>query len=1171
MLTADDVPPKIVFLLDNGTSMEQIYWHEGYYNSEDYTPDVLEQQDVIEVRLVASGNGFFNENGYGIVNIGTDSNRQYCLGPILDNLEIDSTNCLQATTSSFKDQYGSATWTINGKTLILPSEPSNAYVDSVIDKAAHFRYSKNYLNWLFFYKAPIDSNGDGIDDTVLPNKSRFYFAKKAIMTVAKKAANKAEFGLYAFNTDFEGAKREQPISEVVNTPLAADWANNTLTVDFYNNVNKMETTLYSPLAEGLASVGGEFADKSTHVLSLYCQKLFTILISAGVSSENKPALYVSEHSPVPDVLSDYDNDGESSSITISGTTYTIPTKHDGSTYLDDVAQYLYTNDIPQYVDAEGFQNIKTYTIGFMGTEEGNRFLINTSNNGNGNFNLYDETDPEYGKYHFVAESPNNLSGAILAAVNDILDATSSFTAPVVPVTRTTSGNRIYMAFFKPKESKFWEGNVTKFGIADDNTIIDANGNPATWPNGAIREDAIPYWQTKDWADPTKTNYYIHNASRNIYTYLRENKDITHPHNAFIADNDRLTVGILGNPTLTKTEIVNYVRGADVFDEDSDGNIDENRMVITGDVLHSEPAVVNYKYPNGTSETIVYFGANDGMLHAVLDQTDPNVNVENDETNHGTEAWAFIPPDQLHRLKDMVEGLDHQYYVDSSPKSYFYDVDNDGLVDISDGDQIILICGERKGGTSYFALDVTDPMNPKYMWRIDQSNTKNGILTLKDVEFNNGGLFQNGDPLRIWDGQGNWGPDIAAYVDGTLSGFLLSYENGAITFEVGQLVSNLTPAIWDDYKDGGTSTPFILGMIDSIINTDPDVIIAELGESWSEPEFGLVKIPDPDTTVTPVPVFFIGAGYSSDNSSGAAVLAINVFTGQVVKKFKNDASISGMDYSIASTVTAIDEDGNGFVDKVYVGDLGGQIWRIGKFNPLNFPESDENIMSWTAQVLFVSDPVYEGKFYYPPSVTFEKGYDLVFAGTGNREDACNPNSSDRIYSIKDTHTNSLLTEYDLVDVTDPTAPVPNLDKTGDVDGNSYNDEGWYVRLASGEKVLAEGIVFYKTFYLTTFTPNNDPCLPGGYGKAYALNYKTAAAVIDFDNDTNKERSIDIGGGIPSKVVTVITDSGSVKLLISVGSANPDANSQSFAAGVVTIDPLVPPVNFFYMWWREVLKL
>ncbi len=30
----------------------------------------------------------------------------------------------------------------------------------------------------------------------------------------------------------------------------------------------------------------------------------------------------------------------------------------------------------------------------------------------------------------------------------------------------------------------------------------------------------------------------------------------------------------------------------------------------------------------------------------------------------------------------------------------------------DGDKVIIVCGERKGGTGYFALDVTDPSSPQ---------------------------------------------------------------------------------------------------------------------------------------------------------------------------------------------------------------------------------------------------------------------------------------------------------------------------------------------------------------------------------------------------------------------------------------------------------------------------
>ena len=90
-----------------------------------------------------------------------------------------------------------------------------------------------------------------------------------------------------------------------------------------------------------------------------------------------------------------------------------------------------------------------------------------------------------------------------------------------------------------------------------------------------------------------------------------------------------------------------------------------------------------------------------------------------------------------------------------------------------------------------------------------------------------------------------------------------------------------------------------------------------------------------------------------------MLAIDVLTGQVVKKFKNDTSISGMDYSIASTVAAIDENGNGFVDKVYVGDLGGQMWRIGKFTDTSGNPPASKV--YRAARIILSQPGLDGYF------------------------------------------------------------------------------------------------------------------------------------------------------------------------------------------------------------------
>ncbi len=1193
-VTADDLPPNIVILIDNGVEMKHPVTHGDYDNSVDYTPAVGTESDVVVNGL--SGNGFFNANGYGIFSQGGS----YYLVPVDGDLELDSSIKLEETGGK-----GTGIWTINGQTITLPLEASAAVdADGIKDNAGEFRYSKNYLNWLFFYTAAVDLDGDSVDEPVydggaLPNKSRFYYAKGALMTVGRLSSNKAKFAIYNFTSTADGASNVQPLGDVVVT-LGATPEDNILDPNYINNINNMGTVIYSPLAEGMGRIGGYLDSNSSGSVDAnnYCQKNFVIAVTPGMSSEDKS----DSNQGIPDSLSDYDQDGTDGvgnngpgqgTLTVDSVDYTIATHINGSTYLDDVAHYFYTHDMRVSNDPTGaFQNITTYTVGFMATPESRVFLINTSNNGNGKPNLTNSADPDYGKYHFDAASANGLSQAVLDAVNSIISQTSSFTAPVVPVTRTTSGNKIYMAFFKPLDGNFWEGNVTKFGLNASSEIISSDGNPATWPNGSMREDAKPYWATIDWADISKSNG-IHNNSRKIYTYLGAVDSLTDAANGFTSANANLTAMMLGNPTdvtvngnpvTGRDKVIEYIRGADVLDADADTDVTENRPVITGDVLHSEPLVFTYQYADDSAKTLVFFGANDGMLHAVLDVTDPDVNATGDETHYGTEAWAFIPPDQLNRLKYVLEGTVHRDYVDSSPKAYFHDVDQDGLVDSGDGDKVILVCGLRKGGSSYFALDITDPDAPEYLWRIGSSNdSETGTVELSFITRYAGGSFQDGDSLRLWNGAGEW-HDAALVVGNETGDVFVTYDNRTLDFSVGKWLGNLTTGMYADYMASNPTGPFVWGKIVSMTSTDPDVVIAELGQSWSEPEFGLVKTTDTDTTGTAV--CFIGGGYSADDSAGKAVVAVNLFTGAVVKKF-----VTGMNYSVASTIKVVDEDGNGFVDKLYVGDLGGQMWRFGQVttdsggNPLSFPNTDENINAWVGQIFFsaptyvVDSTTYRRKFYYPPSVTLEKGYDLIFMGTGCRENACDTTTgADRIYAIKDVHGTSALTETDLVDVTDPAEAVPNLNNTnGDVDLNSHYDQGWYIRLvdnlgaAEGEKVLARGVVFYKTYYITTFTPNNDPCVPGGNARLYALDYLTGAAVIAFtdtdgDGDNDLTRSVLLGGGIPSKPVTVITPE-HTKLFISVGSTNPNVLSQSVGAGIVALDPHYPKRNFFYLWWLQ----
>jgi hypothetical protein len=63
-----------------------------------------------------------------------------------------------------------------------------------------------------------------------------------------------------------------------------------------------------------------------------------------------------------------------------------------------------------------------------------------------------------------------------------------------------------------------------------------------------------------------------------------------------------------------------------------------------------------------------------------------------------------------------------------------------------------------------------------------------------------------------------------------------------------------------------------------------------------------------------------------------------------------------------------------------------------------------------------------------------------------------------------------------------------------------------------------------------------CEPNeGLGRVYGLNYLDAKIAIDLDGDGSRERSIDLGGGIPSELVTVIREDGTTGLVGSSGGA------------------------------------
>jgi type IV pilus assembly protein PilY1 len=185
--------------------------------------------------------------------------------------------------------------------------------------------------------------------------------------------------------------------------------------------------------------------------------------------------------------------------------------------------------------------------------------------------------------------------------------------------------------------------------------------------------------------------------------------------------------MLGADSSTEHDkIIDFTRGIDVYDEDTDGNTTEERPWKLGDIFHSNPVLVSppflplsdstyttFRTTNANRTTILLAGANDGMLHAFRE-------------SDGQELWAFIPSDNLARLKDLtVRSGEHEFYLDASPI----------VTDIKVGTtwKTIAIIGERRGGSNYYALDITKPDRDGHQGRHHLENDRDHWRTPLRIE------------------------------------------------------------------------------------------------------------------------------------------------------------------------------------------------------------------------------------------------------------------------------------------------------------------------------------------------------------------------------------------------------------------------------------------------------
>jgi len=899
---------------------------------------------------------------------------------------------------------------------------------------------------------------------------------------------------------------------------------NTTSGDNLDGTGGPETPDYSALSwdTSIESLGTNYITPLSS--SMVCSKIFVINIMFQVSQQEDDS---------DNAITDTKANGGMNSIVLSG----------ASNNFDTVINWMFNNDIADgsiamttdaagsksNIDIDGKQNVISY------------FLVDSPNNTTNGYASAGGT----GNAIELGTDPQEMADTITNIFNQILSVSTTFVSASVPVNvfnRAEFLDDVYMALFEAEENGFpsWIGNLKKLklqtDVSGDLFIGDATGAPAFAADGRINFDALTYWTDPSGADviafdTTKgeisgadgrsvnrggagqkiTGFLtgsVGNSNSDLNARLVYTEPATYTNgiptnfmdlNATTTNASDLwplmnaagvtsSGAILNNTTWSvnatyaaataaeKTialDMLKWARGIDVMDQDIDGSTTDTRPWLLSDPIHSRPLTINYGitgagYTATNPDVRIIMTGNDGFVH-MFNNTD-NAGVES-----GKEAWAFIPRYGLRLLNRLMTNTAgsplHPYGVDGAPTIYTYDANGDGNLIASDSDKVYLFFGMRRGGRYYYAMDISDPEQPKILWSI----------------------------------------------------------------------------------------------------SDNDADFSELGLTFSKPQ--VVRVNYDGNTLKPALIF--GGGYDtnkdarsntsgSDDSRGNAIFIIDAEDGSLIwKATKGALSASAtefthpnLDDSIPSDITAVDTNGNGAVDRFYVGDTGGNIWR-GDINTID--RNDWKLQQF-AQIgrHYNSSKNNDRRFFHAIDVVQSRdavgAFDAVIVGSGDRANPLDTSVGANVpdnwfYMFKDRQTASgavLSSIYDhdtVADLSDNCMQEFGLTCSG-TQTTKLEAYGWKIKLeqAVGEKALSRPITLNGYIFFTSYKPptgsGSGACGPDeGSGLTYTLNLQDATAVLNnnLSNSVStptgdvlilqaEDRYSDAGAGIPADVIAIRKNGG-----------------------------------------------
>lgn len=618
--------------------------------------------------------------------------------------------------------------------------------DQTIDGRVCVRYlpldqQRNYARWYAY------------------NRKREYVMKQAVSQLIAASEERMGMGVLAryeldYNAgsgEFEaltskpaillgkqtGGYRENQFDnqKTVGRPLA-DMNNATAKATLLDDLLRLSSTGFTPLRSRMTAVG-EYFDLSssgknfantamdyrgdlivesvlgfnepTNPTDVYlasggnCQQNFAILLTDGYVNENK-------YKDIANVIANNDCD--------SDTAFDYPSQQDKNCSqsaldtLGDIAQYYYERDLapgiandirPVGDDENTAQHLLTYTVAF-GVDGNIKGMPADRKTTTGPWlNPADKTQTSVddvrhaawnGRGRFLnAQDPQALIQAlqdVITLINqrNTVGALSAASATSGQLTATTR------AFVQEFTTADWSGRLLAYSL-----------NPANASLDTVQWDAAAKLKAK----VTASGF----ASRLIATY-NGNSVLANWANLTTAMQADLNTAPNGTADGNGQIRLDYLKGDQSNEQGSGLNLFRQRSSLIGTLINSGSLYVqkpSSNWPatfsgysafvtnNQNREAMVYFGSNNGLLHAV-------------KAADGEEVFAYLPSlvassgvrTGLHYLTD--PSFNHHYYVDG-PLSV-QDVFTKSRASGSESWRTILTAGLGAGGRGLFALDVTDP-------------------------------------------------------------------------------------------------------------------------------------------------------------------------------------------------------------------------------------------------------------------------------------------------------------------------------------------------------------------------------------------------------------------------------------------------------------------------------